>query len=273
MTKDPAFLFYSRDFYEGTRTMLPEERACYIDLLIYQHQNGFIPNDIKRVTMYCSGVSEATLIATLEAKFILEDNKWVNPKLKSIVDGREVFSNKQSMNGKIGQFFKKAKMILKNADYLRLKKSLNDLEKHEIYDKIKDIEINEATLEAMLKLCYKHSINNKANANANANANYKDNIGSQISETCYPFENFWNDYDKKLARPDCEKIWAKIPEPERELIKTNLPKYKASLTDKQFQLYPATYLRGRRWLDEIKSPEKPNQSSEHKPISKNRVPL
>jgi len=34
--KDPAFLFYSKDFYEGTRTMLPEERACYIDLMIYQ---------------------------------------------------------------------------------------------------------------------------------------------------------------------------------------------------------------------------------------------
>ena len=31
--KDPAFLFYSKDFYEGTRTMLPEERACYIDLM------------------------------------------------------------------------------------------------------------------------------------------------------------------------------------------------------------------------------------------------
>ena len=38
--KDPAFLFYSKDFYEGTRTMLPEERACYIDLMIYQHQTA-----------------------------------------------------------------------------------------------------------------------------------------------------------------------------------------------------------------------------------------
>ena len=32
MAKDPAFLFYSQDFYAGTRTMLPEERACWAHL-------------------------------------------------------------------------------------------------------------------------------------------------------------------------------------------------------------------------------------------------
>lgn len=68
MAKDPAFLFYSKDFYEGTRMMLPEERACFIDLMIYQHQNGFIPDDKRRLMMYCSGIDEATLEATLEAK-------------------------------------------------------------------------------------------------------------------------------------------------------------------------------------------------------------
>ena len=74
--KDPAFLFYSKDFYEGTRMMLPEERACYMDLLVYQHQNGSIPTDLKRVLMYCNGVDLATLEATLEAKFELVDEGW-----------------------------------------------------------------------------------------------------------------------------------------------------------------------------------------------------
>ena len=81
MKKDPAFLFYSTSFYEGTRTMLPEERACYIDLLIYQHQHGFIPDDVRRLTMYCSGINEATLKATLEAKFKLCDKGWINQRL------------------------------------------------------------------------------------------------------------------------------------------------------------------------------------------------
>ena len=106
---DPAFLFYSKDFYEGTRTMLPEERACYMDLLIYQHQHGPIPTDIKRVLLYCNGIAEATLIATLEAKFKLCDKGWVNRRLSEVIQQREEFSNRQSVNGKVGQFFKKAK--------------------------------------------------------------------------------------------------------------------------------------------------------------------
>ena len=85
MAKDPAFLFYSKDFYEGTRTMLPEERACYIDLLIYQHQNEIIPLDLKRVVLYCNGISEAMLLTTLKAKFIKTDKGWYNEKLKTVI--------------------------------------------------------------------------------------------------------------------------------------------------------------------------------------------
>lgn len=76
--KDPAFLFYSKDFYEGTRMMLPVERACYVDLLIYQHQNGPIPNTLERVLLYCNGVDEATLKATLKAKFKRTKSGWIN---------------------------------------------------------------------------------------------------------------------------------------------------------------------------------------------------
>lgn len=81
MAKDPAFLFYSNDFYEGTRMMLPEERACYIDLLIYQHQRGIIPNDIKRLVMYCSGCSEDVVNRVLNQKFNQTDNGWLNKRL------------------------------------------------------------------------------------------------------------------------------------------------------------------------------------------------
>ena len=33
--------------------------------MVYQHQHDYIPNDLRRITMYCSGVSEATLKALL----------------------------------------------------------------------------------------------------------------------------------------------------------------------------------------------------------------
>lgn len=88
MSKDPAFLFYSNDFYEGTRMMLPEERACYIDLLIYQHQHGFVPNDFKRLVMYCSGCTIDTIQNVLEQKFNQTVNGWSNQKLNQMVNER-----------------------------------------------------------------------------------------------------------------------------------------------------------------------------------------
>lgn len=160
MSKDPAFLFYSKDFYEATRTMLPKERACYIDLLIYQHQNEFIPNDIERISMYCSGIDEATLQATLQAKFKLCDKGWYNERLSIVIEQRKEFSNKQSSNGAVGQFFKKAKSALPSEQYEKLKhfiyniytkeKLINDLKKESDY---------EAMLQALLKAMLKHLVN------------------------------------------------------------------------------------------------------------------
>jgi uncharacterized protein YdaU (DUF1376 family) len=119
--RDPAFLFYGKDFYEATRTMLPKERACYVDLLIYQHQHEYIPNDLERMTMYCSGLDEATLKAVLEAKFKLCDKGWYNERLNKVIQERKEFSQKQSNNGAVGQFFKKAKSTLPVKDYNKLK--------------------------------------------------------------------------------------------------------------------------------------------------------
>ncbi|WP_374464159.1 hypothetical protein [Chryseobacterium sp.] len=146
--KDPAFLFYSKDFYEGTRMMLPEERACYIDLLIYQHQNGAIPNDLKRVLMYCNGVALATLEATLEAKFEQTANGWENKRLNVEISARENFKSSQSTSGKIGQFWKKAKQILSKSEFTKLRELT--LNKEEIIDFLNLNEVNKDTLEGLL---------------------------------------------------------------------------------------------------------------------------
>ncbi|MHA3787477.1 DUF1376 domain-containing protein [Flavobacterium hauense] len=126
--KDPAFLFYGKDFYEGTRTMLPEERACLIDLLVYQHQHGgLIPNNIKRLQMYCSGIDEATLKATLEAKFVLSDKGWHNGKMQVLTEERNAFKETQSINGKVGQFYKKAYKVLSKIEQKKLKARIDKL--------------------------------------------------------------------------------------------------------------------------------------------------
>jgi len=147
--KDPAFLFYSKDFYESTRMMLPEERACYIDLLIYQHQNGAIPTDLKRVLMYCNGVDEATLKATLQAKFKQTYKGWVNLRLQKEIDSRNKYKNEQSLSGKLGQFWKKTYNILSKKDIEWLKKNVS---KDYITSAISEIDLtNESTLKELLK--------------------------------------------------------------------------------------------------------------------------
>jgi hypothetical protein len=123
--RDPAFLFYGNNFYEGTRTMLPEERACYVDLLIYQHQHNYIPTDLRRVLMYCSGVSLETVTLVLKEKFLLSDKGYYNEVLLAVTENRKVFGEKQSTNGKIGQFYKKSKTILSEPDYFELKQLLS----------------------------------------------------------------------------------------------------------------------------------------------------
>jgi hypothetical protein len=65
------------------------------------------------------------------------------------------------------------------------------------------------------------------------------------------FDEFWNLYDKKVARAKCEPKWKKLKDSEREEIMETLPKFLKSIKDKQFQPHPYTYLNQRRWEDEI----------------------
>ena len=158
--KDPAFLFYSRDFYEGTRNLLPEERACYIDLIIYQHQNKIIPLDLKRVYMYCSGVSTEIVDFIINEKFVKSDFGYFNEKLSDVINNRIKHSEKQSINGRIGQFYKQAKKVMYETDFYLLKQNLSKHNNeqalsivHEFYKlSYKDsFNLDEAKLKALLK--------------------------------------------------------------------------------------------------------------------------
>lgn len=173
MAKDPAFLFYSKDFYEGTRMMLPEERACYIDLLMYQHQNEYIPEDTKRLSMYCSGISEDIVKATLKAKFKLCDKGWYNERLLVVCTERKEFSGKQSINGLVGQFWKKAKAILNQKEYTKLKENLYNQSNTQILEIIKDKNIDKAMLQAMLKHLASVNVNAIVNENVNKDESEK----------------------------------------------------------------------------------------------------
>ena len=73
-------------------------------------------------------------------------------------------------------------------------------------------------------------------------------------KTRYPFEDFWNDYDKKIDRHKCELKWNKISEADRAEIKKSLPDYVRSVSEKRYQKNPLTYLNGKVWKDDFASP-------------------
>lgn len=65
------------------------------------------------------------------------------------------------------------------------------------------------------------------------------------------FDKFWDLYDKKIDRPKCEGLWQKITADEKNKIFSTIPAYLKSLSDKQFQKNPATYLHNKAWNNEI----------------------
>lgn len=67
----------------------------------------------------------------------------------------------------------------------------------------------------------------------------------------FPFEEFWNTYDKKKGPEDCKKKFSKLTEKEKELIWKHVPEYVKSTPEKQYRLNPLTYINGKHWNDEI----------------------
>lgn len=68
----------------------------------------------------------------------------------------------------------------------------------------------------------------------------------------YPFDVFWNDYDKKVGKKDkLIQKWKKLSDSDKLKIKEYIPKYKSSEPDKQFRKNPETFLNNQSWNDEI----------------------
>ena len=87
--------------------------------------------------------------------------------------------------------------------------------------------------------------------------NENENINNSINVA---FLEFWNLYNKKIAKVKCEKKWNKLKDKEREEIIRTLPNFLKTINDKQFQPYPETYLNQRRWEDEIETDDEFNKS-------------
>ena len=85
------------------------------------------------------------------------------------------------------------------------------------------------------------------------------------------FNDFYNQYPRKMARKDAEKAWNRLTPIQQAECLEAMPNYlkywKIKETAKDFIPYPATFLNQERWTDDIdieptKKPELPWYSSE-----------
>jgi hypothetical protein len=106
-----------------------------------------------------------------------------------------------------------------------------------------------ASTKALDKALQKHGTKHiQSNASINKPNNNITNNNETIS-----FEWFWNTYEKKIDKTKCEKKFEKLTFEQKEKIKLILPLYLKTITDKQFQKNPLTWLNGECWNDEIQS--------------------
>lgn len=131
--KDPAFLFYSKDWIEGTAEMFPEEKGIYIDLLCYQHQKGSIPNDINRLSRLVRlTVEEFTPIwNNIKDKFIPngEPNgeRLVNHKLNEVMTERSEKGMKNKLIGTFAHVIRKLKLPIDREKALKQRFNVDEL--------------------------------------------------------------------------------------------------------------------------------------------------
>ncbi len=92
MSKDPAFLFYSQDFFTGVATLTNEQVGKYIRLLCLQHQKGLLTE--KDMLFICGSYDE-----DIFCKFKQDsDGKYFNVRLRKEVDKRFEYSKSRSKN-------------------------------------------------------------------------------------------------------------------------------------------------------------------------------
>lgn len=96
MAKDPAFLFYSQDFFVGTATMSFEDRGKYITLLCLMHQQGRMTEETIRLLV-------GSVSVNLKSKFEVDENGlWFNERLEIEAEKRVKFTESRRSNGALG---------------------------------------------------------------------------------------------------------------------------------------------------------------------------
>jgi uncharacterized protein YdaU (DUF1376 family) len=106
MAKDPAFLFYPGDWLGGTMGMTFEEKGAYLELLLFQFNNGkFELAQAKQVLSICS----ASVFEKVVQKFDTDGKMYWKQKLHDEIERRKKFTQSRRNNAKSNKSQKKTK--------------------------------------------------------------------------------------------------------------------------------------------------------------------
>lgn len=252
--RDPAFLFYSKDWISGTSEMLPEEKGIYIDLLCYQHQNGNLPTDTKRLAKIV-GISHDEFIKlwkVVSLKFVNENERLINLKLQSVMFDRAEKGHTNKISGTFAAVLRKADLSKKDYNFIRKEFKIDDFK-----------QIDSERLTECLSEWLQERLKSIANGNANAIVN-EDllNNGSEEKETekIHPLQTYVKEkferitkMQKQLTYEECEKLLNKFSSKQISSTLMAMENYK-KITEKV-----SVYLTLLNWLerDNIKPNEQP----------------
>ena len=121
--------------------------------------------------------------------------------------------------------------------------------------------------------CDRMRPNAKHADNDNDNDNDKEKETIKKTNTIFSFDEFWETYNKKTGKANCERIYARLKDKDYAKIKETLPIYLDSVKDKQFLKNPQTYLNGRIWEDEIYQPPTQKKQEPQEPIYSGYIDL
>lgn len=97
MAKDPAFLFYSTDFFMGTIDMTDEQVGQYVRLMCLQHQKGHLTEAILLKIM------KGKLDDLISSKFVQDsEGLYFNKRLELEIEKRRRFTSSRTRNLKKG---------------------------------------------------------------------------------------------------------------------------------------------------------------------------
>ena len=227
MAKDPAMLFYTKDFLTGVAFLSMKERGQYITLLCYQQQLGHMSRQQMETAV-------GKISPDLWDKFVEDEHGlWYNVRADVEIGKRKAHCEKQR------------ETIMKR------------------WNKTPAFDTTADTVEDATEVPRQYHGNTVVDttvlplANANANIPVSSSTQGKTERKEEEFNRFWEVYPRKVGKQAARKAFDKIPAsvypkivPAVEAQKQG---YQWTKEDGRYIPNPATWLNQGRWDDEVQA--------------------